>query len=283
MYEIYYNYGEAAEGNIGTLEPGHYAYIPARAHPLDPRILARDPGSKYIVNGRSFTLEQIDDPDMYQQLVAEVRRMDQALPRVERDQPHEDELPFTRELKGRSRGEGQVSEMGRMNAAAYALAHNLPNSESTDWEWLHLRGARLGGATNSTNLVVGTFSANSMMMPFENRVLQLSKLASRNHPLIVKWSAQMIRPRIALSIQIAVRAPNGLVAGNQYYRPGRGFTRTFDPIKATVFDRFERDEAWESPGARPMPPAYDPQLGDWPTNRQAPLVPGEPMDTNEDN
>jgi hypothetical protein len=243
--------------------------------------MPRDPNSKYIVDGASYTLEQLDNPQKYEQLVGRVRQVDRGLAPVQTRQPDAEELPFTRELRGRSRGEGQVSEMGGMNAAVYALANNLPNSESTDWEWLHLRGARLGGVTNSTNLVVGTFSANSAMIPFENQVLQLSKQANRAQPLEVTWSAALDRPRIAHRINIAVRAPRGIQIGNKFARPGWGFSQGFDPISATVFDRVERDADWQPRGLLPLPPVFDPVLGDWPAQGQPPASaaePPEPMD-----
>ena len=91
-----------------------------------------------------------------------------------------------------SRGPGQYSAMNATNARGYAWATNTMGHDSTDWEWLHIRGASLGGETNSKNLVLGTRDANTHMIPFESNLKSLAKIAFNNknkfNGLDVTWT-----------------------------------------------------------------------------------------------
>ena len=83
----------------------------------------------------------------------------------------------------RGRGDGQAAAMRGTNARGYAWFHHIDGWDTTRWEWLHLRGAGLGGATLGSNLVLGTRDANTQMMPFESnmRALQTVAGASANY------------------------------------------------------------------------------------------------------
>jgi len=91
---------------------------------------------------------------------------------------------------GKGRGDGQYKNMANTNAAGYAwLLGRVGNQR---WEWLHIRGAGLGGKTDSTNLVAGARDANTHMIPFESNIRHLGT-AVKNHPtkysrLRVVWS-----------------------------------------------------------------------------------------------
>ena len=80
----------------------------------------------------------------------------------------------------KDRDGGQAVNMLNVSATAYAMMSNVPNWQSKKWEWLHVRAASLGGATNGTNLVVGTRDANTHMMPFESNVRTLASLVGEN-------------------------------------------------------------------------------------------------------
>jgi hypothetical protein len=80
------------------------------------------------------------------------------------------------------RGDGQASNMGGANAMAYAVLANVPTA-GTRWEWLHVRAASLGGATDGTNLVVGTRDVNTQMMPFEANLRLLASIVQENSHL----------------------------------------------------------------------------------------------------
>lgn len=92
---------------------------------------------------------------------------------------------------GMGRGKGQYANMANTNATGYAYLLNVPGWQSQRWEWLHIRGAGLGGATNSTNLVTGTRDANTHMIPFESNIRVLASAVQMNRrysSLQVKWS-----------------------------------------------------------------------------------------------
>ncbi|PCK08974.1 MAG: hypothetical protein COA42_06450 [Alteromonadaceae bacterium] len=81
----------------------------------------------------------------------------------------------------KDRDGGQGVNMLNTNASAYAMMSQVPQWQSKKWEWLHVRAASLGGATDGTNLVVGTRDANTHMMPFEANIRVLGALVGRNY------------------------------------------------------------------------------------------------------
>lgn len=99
--------------------------------------------------------------------------------------------PFKGAPKSMDRGDGQYANMNKTNANGYAWLWQVPGWNTQRWEWLHVRGAGLGGATNGTNLVLGTRDANTQMIPFESnvRVLGAAVPGSANYEeLKVDWS-----------------------------------------------------------------------------------------------
>ena len=95
---------------------------------------------------------------------------------------------------GKDRGLGQLANMGNTNAAGYAALAALPGYASQRWEWLHVRAASLGGATDGTNLVAGTRDANTHMIPFENNVRALASAVGKHsdkfHYLRAHWGVE---------------------------------------------------------------------------------------------
>lgn len=92
---------------------------------------------------------------------------------------------------GKDRGSGQFAAMGNTNATGYANLCEVPGFQNQRWEWLHLRGAGLGGATDSTNLVTGVRDANTHMIPFESNV-RLLATAAGNSPCYSHLSVQWV-------------------------------------------------------------------------------------------
>jgi hypothetical protein len=93
---------------------------------------------------------------------------------------------------GMGRGDGQYANMANTNAAGYAYLANVPSWETQRWEWLHIRGAGLGGKTDGSNLVAGTRDANTHMIPFESNIRTLATAVATNKnykSLDVEWSA----------------------------------------------------------------------------------------------
>lgn len=112
---------------------------------------------------------------------------------------------FTNTPVGRDRGDGQYKSMGNTNAAGYAWLLNRLGGQR--WEWLHIRGAGLGGMTDSTNLVAGTRDANTHMIPFESNIRHLGTAVKNNAAyshLDVTWSAFSPIAKYAFS-KIAIR------------------------------------------------------------------------------
>jgi hypothetical protein len=93
--------------------------------------------------------------------------------------------------RGMDRGLGQYANMANTNANGYAWLWQVPGWATQRWEWLHVRGAGLGGATDGTNLVLGTRDANTQMIPFESniRVLAAAVPTSPDYAALrVDWS-----------------------------------------------------------------------------------------------
>lgn len=157
---------------------------------------------------------------------------------------------YTSNARRKDRGAGQFAAMNDTNAAAYAFGIGLTNALQTNWEWLHIRGAGLGGVTDSTNLIVGTYSANSHMIPFENQIKTMSAYANGRKPLIVEWHLQRgTRKFEGRKITIKIYAPDGLhdKSKNQAIPAipeSEAWVVSFDPKKAIVFDKFLRGAAW---------------------------------------
>lgn len=100
------------------------------------------------------------------------------------------DVNFTNTPVARPRGDGQYANMAKTNATGYAWAANVPGWQSQRWEWLHIRGAGLGGHTDSSNLVVGTRDSNTHMIPFESNIRLLATAVNGNpnySALKVRW------------------------------------------------------------------------------------------------
>ncbi len=107
--------------------------------------------------------------------------------------PNNKNVVYDGPAKRVDRGAGQANAMAGYNAATYAFALGLldkPDTDITDWEWLHIRAAGLGGNTNSQNLLPGISDANTLMIPIENNLKLLSKLADRKKQLLVDFTPE---------------------------------------------------------------------------------------------
>jgi len=150
----------------------------------------------------------------------------------------------------RSRGAGQFAAMEDTNAAAYAFGIGLDDKLENKWEWLHIRGAGLGGYTESFNLVAGTYSANSHMIPYENQIKTLSAYANPDQKLFVEWKLTKGTHKFTgRLITIKLWAPKGLrdkrkEAEIDPIPENKAWTVGFDPMRSVVFDKFLRHTAW---------------------------------------
>lgn len=225
--------------------PGQYLYVRPPPTVVDVDTKPRNERSKYTFKGGSF-----DQPTP--ELMRQIRTAADELDAQGGSLLQRQEMVFTAEARGKSRDDGQCAAMHGMNAAGYALARGAPGSEATDWEWLHIRGARLGGATSAINLVAGTSSANSHMIPYEHWILEMSRWSSSKQPLQVTWTVQA-QGRLGMSIEIAWNAPAGLTREDGFFMKQNSGSRTFNPISGEIFDRLSRDIAWEQRMLPPVP------------------------------
>jgi hypothetical protein len=114
--------------------------------------------------------------------------------------------------------------MGNTNARGYAWLTNTPGWNTTRWEWLHIRGASLGGATNATNLVLGTRDSNTHMIPFESNLKALTTIIRDNRALYdgltVNWTvAGQVHPHKYNPITIDWRINRAPGAGADVVQP----------------------------------------------------------------
>jgi hypothetical protein len=138
------------------------------------------------------------------------------------------------------REDGQAAQMDQWNAlgaAAYAnkyLGKNYDLHQS--WEWLHIQGAQIGGATVGGNLVPGLFATNSFMIPFETMIKNWAtedptKFAARFRA--ESDGANVFATKIILSIlarghkQLGTLGPVDLL--------------TFDPLQGRVIDKLSNE------------------------------------------
>ncbi|MEU9117871.1 DUF4157 domain-containing protein [Streptomyces sp. NPDC048483] len=140
-----------------------------------------------------------------------------------------------RTISTMDRGSGQDAAMHNWNAlaaAAYArqfLNMHLPLDQN--WEWLHIRGAQLGGRTEGGNLVPGLFSANSAMIPWENMILDWAGAGADT--FWAKFDADPIPGTpFAKSIRLSIKAVDHPQLGNL-----EGVLGSFDPLSGRTVDK----------------------------------------------
>lgn len=152
---------------------------------------------------------------------------------------------YTRTAIRGDRGTGQKAAMGNFSAKQYADFYTDNQAENIDdWEWLHLQGSRLGGKNERGNLVAGTASANSHMIPYEREILALSRDADNTHPVTVNWTATLKsvggeKTHIGDKITIDVQMPQGTKSNDA----ARNFSKTFGVTEGQKFTKFDRDSA----------------------------------------
>lgn len=141
------------------------------------------------------------------------------------------------------RGKGQYVAMGKWNALAYAAywyhhAHGDKVVLGQDWEWLHVQGAQNGGATNMSNLVAGTSTTNSRMIPWEDSINAWTNKADATHPLSVRYSAERIpNTNLGKKIEIDIAAENGIPGLFKPVSKASPMHLIFHPLNGTVYDK----------------------------------------------
>lgn len=137
---------------------------------------------------------------------------------------------FTR----KDRGKGQADAMGKWSANAAVVASNLIEGTDYDdtlaWEWLHLRGAGLGGATAPGNLTPGTYNANSEMIPIENKIKSLKNNAEVNK-LVADFKPKNVTGVFAKEIEMSIKVDYKGILGTQTG------SWLIDTVTGKVFDK----------------------------------------------
>lgn len=207
------NFMEAVPTQIGNLFKSLKTNFPmnsggfsakGRAHEMDTTMLDDEDYTKDENYLGSFTLDdsKIEENAIYKknlnveeaasepimppniQYIAQTQGLPAALTAYENELNETIDTPqnvvYTTTPVSADRNGGQVKNMDNTNASAYAMLSQTPNWKTKKWEWLHVQAASLGGATNGTNLVLGTQDANTHMMPFEANIRHLATLVSKS-------------------------------------------------------------------------------------------------------
>ncbi|MET9414697.1 DUF4157 domain-containing protein [Streptomyces klenkii] len=143
------------------------------------------------------------------------------------------------ELTAVDRGAGQDSAMNGWNAlgvVAYAKRFlAAPYELEQNWEWLHVQGAQIGGSTDASNLVAGTYVTNSAMIPYEDMIAKWAGADARHF-----WARFEVTPggtlfpdRIRLSIKADGHRDLGTLP--------ELVLAEFDPLHGRIVDRLAGD------------------------------------------
>jgi hypothetical protein len=145
----------------------------------------------------------------------------------------------------KSRGLGQIAAMNGWNALGYAgyFTHHGkgPLNVGVDWEWLHIRGAQNGGDTAPENLVAGTSTANSAMIPIEDKINEWTSKATGDRPLMIRYIGKRVSgTNLGNAITLKIWAPEGLPDTLDKTDESKSLEATFNPLKETSFDKMHR-------------------------------------------
>ena len=80
---------------------------------------------------------------------------------------------YNQHLNRKAGRESTAIAMG--DTSANGLAELIGKKGGLEWEWLHIRADSLNGKTNKNNLVLGTKSANTAMIPIEQHIRALAR------------------------------------------------------------------------------------------------------------
>ncbi len=139
------------------------------------------------------------------------------------------------ELTAVDRGAGQDSAMNAWNAlgvVAYAKRFlSAPYDLGQNWEWLHVQGAQIGGSTDATNLVAGTYVTNSAMIPYEDMIAKWARTDARHFwaRFEVTSGGTLFPDRIRLSIKADGHRDLGTLP--------ELVLAEFDPLHGRIVDR----------------------------------------------
>jgi hypothetical protein len=144
-------------------------------------------------------------------------------------------IPGTEMTASRDRGEGQALAMANWNALGAAAYANRFLGKAYDlnqnWEWLHLRGAQIGGITAGGNLVPGLYATNSCMIPFEAMIKNWA--VAGPHNFWARFVAGGVSGPFATGIELWILAKGHAELGDI---PETKLA-SFDPLAGRVVDK----------------------------------------------
>jgi hypothetical protein len=147
-------------------------------------------------------------------------------------------------LVAKDRGAGQAAAMQQWNAlgaAAYANRYLAKRYDlAQNWEWLHVRGAQIGGTTDAANLVAGLYATNSAMIPFESMIEHWASVANRNNDpssFHARFVAHGVTGVFCTSIELQISATRHPELGTL---TGQSLA-TFDPLTGKVVDKLANE------------------------------------------
>jgi hypothetical protein len=133
------------------------------------------------------------------------------------------------------RGDGQAAAMDKWNALGAAAYSNRFLGTAYDlnqnWEWLHIQGAQIGGATTGGNLVPGLYVTNSIMIPFESMIERWARAGPST--FFASFRATRGAGVFATQIELWIKANGHPILGDF---PERRLA-SFDPLAGRVVDK----------------------------------------------
>lgn len=200
-----------------------------------PELNPRDESSKFK------TRESVDTADDKEALTAMADLDESEVPAANGNT--DETIEYKGYARKKSRGKGQEHAMSGWNALGYAayclVRKKIGVNLKQDWEWLHIRGAQNGGPTTAANLVAGTSTTNSRMIPWEDRINRWTYYARSDRPLKVRYKGTRYSgTNLGGEIRFFISAPRGLPgAFTQAIPDSSPVEVAFDPIQGNVFDR----------------------------------------------
>lgn len=217
------NYFEYNNDDLGL----HFFYISA----VEVR---RNANAKIQIDNKRYS-----DTDFFNldKTSEEGKRIEASFAKLGKPTPDTGWVPGT-SLNKKDRGDGQAKAMNNWNAmgaAAYAkhyLGVDYPLDQN--WEWLHIRGAQIGGATDNTNLIPGLYVTNSFMIPYENMIAQWAR-ADASH-LWARFSVSPSNTLFGRYITISIKTQGHSMLGTL-----ETTLCTFDALQGRVVDKLANE------------------------------------------
>lgn len=209
------------DGQSERISESGYIYVSS--------VVARPSGNRLVTAaGKNYQLDFSDAADMN---ALDLSFTGLALPVTTGWEQH---------LSGGRDDTDQVSVMGKWNALGAVAFHNAhrsnqggPINTNQNFEWLHIRGAQIGGHTVQGNMVAGSFSANSAMIPYESLIKRWHQ--GNDGKIFARFSAQLLDRVIAKQIKIEIYTfQHPLLGSTDQSTP---LELTFDPLTGAVVDK----------------------------------------------